>query len=292
MVATYNMRSLALVLRALAHLANTPLPRLAAAWPARPSLDRADGDCIPGKIVKRGGALTGCAGAHMVSLSPQRKQTMKTDLQLQQDVMSELTWEPAVDAALIGVEVRGAVVTLSGQVASYAQKWAAERAALRVAGLQALAVELSVRLPGDSVRSDADIARTVKDTLAWRSDVPDDKIKITVEGGWITLSGEVDWDYQRKSASAGVRYLMGVTGLSDDIRIKRRVVSASVLSAIEGALTRGAHTDARNIDVHVDGGDVTLSGTVHTWPERELARHAAWGTPGVNTVVDNITLKF
>ncbi|MGK5081242.1 BON domain-containing protein [Janthinobacterium sp. HLX7-2] len=217
---------------------------------------------------------------------------MKTDIQLQLDVLDELTWDPSLDAAKIGVEVRDGVVTLAGTVGSFAEKWEAERAVQRVIGVKALAVELSVRLPGASIRSDADIARTVENVLAWMSNVPDGSIKVMVEGGWVTLSGIVEWDYQRKAATAAVRYLMGVTGVSDSIGIVQQVSASAVQDAIEAALKRGALADARRIVIDVSGNNVTLSGTVRNWSERELAQHAAWGTHGVSTVIDNITLAI
>ncbi|OBV41246.1 BON domain-containing protein [Janthinobacterium psychrotolerans] len=217
---------------------------------------------------------------------------MKTDTQLQLDVLEELTWDPSVDAAQIGVEVRDGVVTLAGTVGSFAEKWEAERAVQRVSGVRALAVELSVRLPGASVRSDADIARTVENVLSWMSNVTDGSIKVMVEGGWVTLSGSVEWDYQRKAATAAVRYLMGVTGVSDSIGILQQVSASAVQDAIEAALKRGALADARHIFVEVSGNKVTLSGTVRNWSERELAQHAAWGTHGVSMVIDNITLAI
>jgi osmotically-inducible protein OsmY len=217
---------------------------------------------------------------------------MKTDAQLQQDVMAELNWEPSVNAAQIGVEVKDGIVTLAGHVDSYAEKFDAERAAQRVAGVKALAIEMDVTLPGSSKRNDADIARSAENVLEWMTYLPKGSVKLKVEGGWITLSGEVDWEYQRQTALSGVRYLMGVTGVSNQIAVKSKVSLSAVKSDIEAALKRRAKSDAQNISVKVQGGDVTLSGTVHSWSERELASDAAWGTPGVRKVVDNITVAY
>lgn len=217
---------------------------------------------------------------------------MKTDAQLQQDVIAELAWEPSVDAAQIGVEVNDGIVTLAGHVSSYAEKWDAERAAQRVSGVRALAVEMDVALPVFSKRTDGDIARSAENVLQWMANLPKDCVKVMVEGGWITLTGEVDWDYQRQAAARAVRYLMGVTGVSDQIAIKPNVSLSAVKSDIEAALKRRATADAQNISVEVRGNDVTLSGTVHSWSERELAKHSAWGTPGVRNVVDNITVAY
>lgn len=217
---------------------------------------------------------------------------MKSDLQLQQDVLAELKWEPSVDAARIGVEVRDGVVTLAGHVASYGEKWNAERAALRVAGVKALAIEMDVNLPGSSIRNDGDIARTAQNVLQWMSAIHKDMVKVTVEDGWITLTGEVDWEYQRRAAEKAVRGLLGVKGVSDQINIKQSVTSGRVKAEIEAALKRRATADAQQIKVEVQGANVTLSGTTHTLPERNIAIHAAWATPGVWAVTDHVTIAY
>lgn len=215
---------------------------------------------------------------------------MKTDSQLQQDVGAELAWEPSVHAARIGVLVKDGVVTLAGQVDSYAEKWNAERAAQRVAGVKALSTDLKVHLAGPSQRSDADIAAAVENVLAWSSSVPDGAIKVMVEHGWLTLSGDVDWQYQRQAATDSVRHLMGVTGVNDQITIKPSVTVSAVKSDIEAALKRSAMADAQAISVSVHGSDVTLTGTVHSWDERYTASNAAWKTPGVRLVIDLMSL--
>ena len=217
---------------------------------------------------------------------------MKTNAQVQNDVIAELNWEPSVDATQIGVEVKDGVVTLSGHVSSYAEKWNAERAAQRVSGVKALAIELDVALPGLSKRTDADIAHSVENVLQWTMFLPEDSVKVMVENGWITLSGNVAWEYQRQTAVDAVRNLMGVTGVSDNITIKSKVSSIVVKSDIEAALKRRAREDVQNISVEVHGDDVTLTGKVHTWSERDLATHSAWCTPGVRNVVDNMTLIY
>ena len=225
---------------------------------------------------------------------------MKTDGQLQQDLIAELKWEPALHAAQIGVEVDGGVVTLAGTVGSYAEKWQAERAAQRVAGVRALAVEIEVELPALGRRNDADIARAAQNTLDWIAALPVDGVKVLVEDGWVTLSGQVDWQYQRQAASDAVRDLLGVVGLSNQIGIRavpsqkevQPDAQAVIQSDIEAALRRRAKSDAQTISVAVDTGDVTLTGTVHSWSERELAMHSAWGAPGVRTVIDRMTLNY
>lgn len=215
---------------------------------------------------------------------------MKTDSQLQQDVSAELQWEPSVHAARIGVEAKDGVVTLAGQVDSCSEKWNAERAALRVAGVRAMTTELTVRLTALSQRTDADIAATVEKVLAWHSSLPAGAIQVMVEGGRVTLSGHVDWQYQRQAASDSVRHLMGVTGVSEQISIKPSTNAAAVKAVIEAALKRTSIAEAQQISVAVDGSAVTLSGTVHSWDERDTASNSAWGTPGVRTVVDRMTL--
>ena len=217
---------------------------------------------------------------------------MKTDSQLQQDVIAELKWEPSVNAAQIGVEVKDGIVTLAGHVGSYAEKWDAERAAQRVSGVKALAIEMDVKLAGSSKRNDADIAGSAESALQWITYLPKNSVKVMVEDGWITLSGEVDWEYQRQTAAGAVRYLMGVKGVRENIAIKSKVSLSAVKSDIEAALKRRAHADAQKISVEVRGADVTLSGTVHSWSERDLATHSAWGTPGVHNVVNNITVTY
>jgi len=217
---------------------------------------------------------------------------MKTDTELQREVIAELNWDPAINAADIGVEVKDGVVTLAGHVASYAEKWDAERAAQRVFGVKALAVEMDVKLAGFSKRSDADIAQAAENVLQWVTYLPTNAVKVMVENGWITLTGEVDWAYQRESAAREVRHLMGVTGVSDDISLKPKASSAAVKNDIEAALKRRAATDANNISVEVEDDHVTLSGTVHSFSEKELAKLSAWAAPGIRKVVDKMTVIF
>lgn len=217
---------------------------------------------------------------------------MKTDTQLQNDVMAELKWDPSINAAQIGVEVKNGVVTLSGHVDKYTEKWAAEKAAQKVTGVKALAVELDVNLPGSSNRSDGDIARTAENVLEWTTNWPKDHVKVLVEKGWVTLSGMVDYEYQRQLAASAVRHLMGVTGVSNQITIKSPLTSASVKTDIEAALKRRALTDAQEIMVTVNGGRVTLTGVVHSWSERDMVSDSVWNTPGVTEVNDNISVAY
>jgi osmotically-inducible protein OsmY len=215
---------------------------------------------------------------------------MKTDQQLKDDVTSELRWDPSIDAKGIGITVHDGVVTLMGEVDTYSQKLAAEHAAQRVAGLEALAIELSVKLAGSDEHSDADIARTAESALEWTTALPSNAVKVMVEQGWVTLSGTVHWHFQRQVAVERVRHLLGVTGVSNDIRIEPTISTGAVRADIEAALARRAMKDARQIAVRVHGADVTLSGPVHSWAEREIALNSAWGAPGVRRVVDDMTL--
>jgi len=217
---------------------------------------------------------------------------MKTDIQLRQDVLDELEWEPSVHAAQIGVEVKDGVVTLAGHVGSYVEKWAAERATQRVSGVKATAVEMDVKLSALGARTDADIARSAQTALGWLASVPKGAVQVLVEKGWITLSGEVVWQYQKVAATDAVRNMVGVTGVSDEIAIKPIVTMTAVKADIEVALKRRAHADAQSICVTVNGSDVTLTGSVTGWAERNEAIAAAWSTPGVTHVVEELSTGY
>ncbi len=217
---------------------------------------------------------------------------MKNDSQLQQEVMAELKWEAAVHATQIGVEVKDGIVTLAGDVGSFAEKWDAEQAAQRVHGVRAVAVEMTVRLPESGQRTDADIAQSARNILDWTSSLPADAVKIRVESGWITLSGDVEWQYQREAAADRVRHLLGVTGVSNQIAIHPALSPGVIKADIEAAMKRRATSDARTIGVEVKGADVTLTGSVHSSAERDLATQAAWGSAGVRNVLDLMHLVY
>ena len=215
---------------------------------------------------------------------------MKTDSELQRDVLDELAWEPSVDAAEIGVSVENGVVILNGTVKSLTQKWTAERVAQRVDGVRAVTDELVVKLAGDSQHTDADIAQAAVTALDWNTSVPSNRVKVLVQNGWITLQGSVEYHFQKMAAEGAVRHLKGVKGVSNLIGINPRVSAGEVIHAIKKALHRAAQVDAEKISVEASGDKVILRGNVRTWAEREEAERAAWGAPGVSDVQNDIQI--
>lgn len=213
-----------------------------------------------------------------------------TDLELRKAVESELNFEPSINAAEIGVAAKDGIITLSGNVPSYWEKMAAERAAARVSGVKAVVNEVEVHLPGSSERTDEDIARAALNALQWNVLIPLDRITVKVSKGWVTLEGMVDWQFQKTAAEKAVRKLIGVKGVIDLIELKPSVSKGEVKAAIEGALKRLAEIDANKIKVETEDGKVVLSGTVRSWFEREEAERAAWAAPGVRTVEDRIAV--
>lgn len=216
---------------------------------------------------------------------------MKNDQQLKADVELELRWEPSVHAERIGVSAKGGVVELDGQGDSFYERWAAERAALRVASVKALANEIKVQPPTSDTRTDEDIARAVANQLEWNWAVPE-VVKAEVSDGSVTLTGTVEWEYQKEEAERAVRYLKGVKGVFNDINVNPTVSAVGVKNKIEEALKRNAQVDANRINVDVNGREVILSGFVRSWAEREEAEHTAWAAPGVTNVDDQLAIKF
>jgi osmotically-inducible protein OsmY len=215
---------------------------------------------------------------------------MKHDVQLQQDVLNELKWEPSVNADNIGVMVQNGIVTLSGHVHTFAEKWRAEEAAQRVAGVKALVIEVEVKLLADNQRPDADIARSAENVVRWSNDLRHNSVKIMVEQGWITISGFVEWAFQKRNIGYALSNLMGVVGVNNQLSVEPKVKSEAVKTDIEQALKRRAIEGVKHVSITVQGAEVTLTGHVHSWAERELVNHSAWNTPGVKSVINHITI--
>lgn len=215
---------------------------------------------------------------------------MKTDRDLQRDVMAELNWDPSVDADRIDVEAHAGIVTLVGLVNSYAQKCHAQTAAWRVGGVEGVLADLEVVLPDIDRRSDADIARAAQDVLAWNTSIPQRKIKASVKHGWVVLSGSVEWEYQSRAAESALRNLVGIRGLVNLVEIKPRIEPRDVTCQIEAALRRRSRRRAADLSVVVNAGTVTLRGQVGSSSERNAVRLAAWRAPGVRNVVNQTTI--
>lgn len=212
------------------------------------------------------------------------------DLSLRNAILDELQFQPEIDAANIGVAVDNGVVTLSGHVSSYAQKISAERAIKSLKGVRAVAEEIQVRPEKGAGTADDTIASRALKIINWSSDVPDGDIKIIVQDGWVTLEGEVDWQYQKETVERAVRKLSGVVGIHNDLTLRPRVDAGNIQRCIEEALKRNAEVDAEGIHVKVQGDVVKLEGRVHLWRQRQIAERAAWSVPGVKEVIDHILL--
>lgn len=215
---------------------------------------------------------------------------MSQDSNLQQAVLTEINWEPSVIAAHIGVTANAGVVTLTGHVESFAQKLAAETAARRVKGVKAVAQEIEVRLPFDTKRGDEEIAAAILQRLMWDVSVPRDSVKVKVEKGWVTLTGQVDWHYQKDAAEQDVRRLHGVVGVSNQTTIKPKVNTSNISDDIRHALHRAWFLDPDNIKVNAEGGKVRLTGTVHSPHDRQVAAATAWSAPGTTAVQNDLVV--
>jgi osmotically-inducible protein OsmY len=217
----------------------------------------------------------------------------RTDEQIQREVLEELRWDARVQSNEIGVAAKDGVVTVTGWVDSYAKKWAAERAAHRVRGVVAVANDIEVRLPTSAERTDTDIAAAATRALEWDAFVPIEKIDVTVAKGWVTLKGEVEWEYQKRAAERVVRRLSGVRGVTNLISVRPRLQPSpsEVRQRIQSALVRSAETDAERITVDAADGKVVLKGTVRSWTEREEAERVAWSAPGASAVENRIIVE-
>jgi osmotically-inducible protein OsmY len=221
-----------------------------------------------------------------------RRRAMNKDVGLKNAVEAELAWVPFVDAAHIGVAAENGIVSLTGHVPTYAQKLAVEKAVKRIKGVRGIAEELEVRLVSSFGNDDDEIAKRVANILDWGSSVPKGSVKVQVTKGIVTLTGEVDWQFERSGAERGVRLLNGVRGLINQITVKPHVMASDVKRRIETALERQADIEAGNIRVTVDGTSVRLDGKVKDWAERDAVERAAWAAPGVRTVDDHVTINW
>jgi osmotically-inducible protein OsmY len=212
----------------------------------------------------------------------------KTDSALKAQVVEELVWDPAIKETAIGIAVKDGVVTLTGHLDTYAEKDAAMRAVRRVSGVKAIAVEIDVKLSPSHQRSDTDVARSIESVLKWHTSIPSDSVRVTVDHGWVTLQGEVEWNFQRLSAESVIRPVMGVVGISDELKLKAKPQASDLSRKIEDALRRQALREAQHIHIAVSGDTVTLTGKVHSWQERLAAQGVAWSAPGVKSVVNEL----
>ena len=216
---------------------------------------------------------------------------MKSDHEIELDVKDELQWDPNLDATDIAVSVKKGVVTLAGFVKNYADKYEAESAAKRVAGVLGVANDIEVRMPSVDERPDPEIARDAVAAIKSQLPISSENIKVIVKDGWVTLEGPVEWQYQRNTAETAVRRIKGVRGVSNLIQLKPRVQPSEIKRKIQDAFKRSAEIDANHITVEANGGEVVLKGTVRSWIEREEAERAAWAAPGVTKVEDRIVVS-
>ena len=217
---------------------------------------------------------------------------MKSDASLRDDIIEELNWEPSVDSSKIGVAVKDGIVTLSGTVPSFNEKTDAEKAVKRVEGVKAVVQHIDVELKSTSVRTDAEIAEVAIKNLTWNTNVPEQNIMVKVENGWITLEGEVSWNYQKEAAKSAVKGLIGVKGVNNFIRIKSQIQPENLKEKIKNSFLRNASIDAENVKIEITGNKAILKGTVQSWAEKRQAEKAAWAAPGILEVENKLEIKY
>lgn len=216
---------------------------------------------------------------------------MKTDVQIREDVLDELMWEPMLKPAEIGVAVTDGIVTLSGYVNDYSKKLAAEKAVKRVKGVKAVAEDIQVRLPFEMQKDDEEIAGEVVNALKWNTNIPDEKISVKVDNGWVTLDGELEWQFQRDAALTAVRDLVGINGVINLLKLKPVLSTSIIKSNIRKALERNADLEADKITIDTSDSTVTINGKVHSWSEKSEAERAIWATPGVAKVINHLEIN-
>lgn len=217
---------------------------------------------------------------------------MKTDLKIKQDVLDELKWQPNIDETQIGVVVKDGIVTLEGTVDSYTKKTAAEKAVKNVYGVKAVVEDIKVKYNASDNKTDAEVAKAAVNALQWNASVPSDTVKIKVEDGWVYLSGEVPWEYQKNAAKNAITKLYGVKGVVNNISLKQTLTPFEVENRIAKAFERSAKLESKKIKAEVDGHTVRLNGTVHSVAEKEEARKAAFFAPGVTKVENNLVVDY
>jgi osmotically-inducible protein OsmY len=218
----------------------------------------------------------------------------RTDDQIQRDVLDEFSWDARIQPNEVGVTVKDGVVALTGWVDNYGKKWTAERTAHRVNGVRAVANDIEVRLPSSAERTDADVAGAATRALEWDAFVPIERLDVTVARGWVTVKGEVEWEYERRSAERAVRRLSGVRGVTNLVTVKPRVQPSAqdLRQQIEDALVRNAETDAEQVNVDVESDKIILRGSVRSWVEKQEAERVAWSAPGVTSVDNRIAVTL